>query len=1064
MNQTILNPHCVKIRDGISLFVCCMNRNSNLAQALPTWLESPEIDEIVVLDWSSNEPVKNILDQYNDQRIILARVENQKRWIAARAFNLAARLTTRTQMVKMDADTKISSDFFRIHKLKPGTFMTGNWRKARNENEKHLFGITYLYRADFFKINGFNEQLTLYGWADSDLFERLESIGLQQVDFNLDTLNHIKHENRVKNQQHSLGKNIRDDVVAGFGIQRNRYICKNLLPWNQSFEMTDFEVRVINKNLFSCYQINNTEKYTIPDDLVKQAEKYALRNILSFSLDGLGASIPVHYSQKFSDSILVELNFLFNHVEKKIQANTSGFKLITTLYNESKIERVLEYLNCLHKNYYHYLIDEIHVFYDTSQDQKINLISNYLQKKKNITVKTINGRPTYQDIFNYANQSFMPGSKIIISNADIYFNETLSLVIDTTIKNKFIALTRWNQRQDNNLVLQYDSNGLPNYLSADVWIFQLPLKVDFYCDYELGTPFCDSFLNHQLSKSNLKVYNPCLDIQACHVHKNWSLKKSKLILVENEDGKVENQQQRIVKEWKREGRKDPNRGVVWCYVEDILETPSDMFKWRNHNIILEVYTHGDLYEQALTCFSFLTIAEKIDRNLWIIQSNLNKELIEFIKFIGNGRFNLINLYQLNQDDIVYDEVIDATFNPKIFDFDKNLYIRISSLSDTENSWVTSQELMKILDQYKEFLKNHKKDKEPEKIISIFENKIVYNKLVKFAWNAYTANDLSISIEYLHQSLTYSHRSVGETISDWVEKFSYFCDVYSLPFDVWSFSETPEWKELICSTILSKKVLKTYSDVAPKVSIITSVYNGDKYIEKFLEDITQQTVFHQCELILINPNSPGNEETVIHYYQNLYSNIIYKKLDYDPGLYEVWNLGIKMARGKYITNANLDDRRSPLHIEKHLEVLDSNPDISLVCAALKVTKKDNETWVKNTAHAIWFDQGFSENIQIKDLFRKEQTTGQIVSQCIPHCMPVWRKSLHEKYGYFNEIEYGTSADWEYWLRCLSQGEKFKLIKEPLGIYLENADSYMRNFSQREKMMNKIIKKYYKREYT
>ena len=70
---------------------------------------------------------------------------------------------------------------------------------------------------------------------------------------------------------------------------------------------------------------------------------------------------------------------------------------------------------------------------------------------------------------------------------------------------------------------------------------------------------------------------------------------------------------------------------------------------------------------------------------------------------------------------------------------------------------------------------------------------------------------------------------------------------------------------------------------PKISIITSVYNGDQFIEGFLADITRQTIFDQCELIMINAGSPGNEESVIKKYMTQYSNIIYKRLDFDPGL-------------------------------------------------------------------------------------------------------------------------------------------------------------------------------------
>ena len=59
--------------------------------------------------------------------------------------------------------------------------------------------------------------------------------------------------------------------------------------------------------------------------------------------------------------------------------------------------------------------------------------------------------------------------------------------------------------------------------------------------------------------------------------------------------------------------------------------------------------------------------------------------------------------------------------------------------------------------------------------------------------------------------------------------------------------------------------------------------------------------------MIDANSPGKQEPCIRKYMKKHSNIIYKRLDKDPGLYECWNAAIKMASSELLTNANLDDR-------------------------------------------------------------------------------------------------------------------------------------------------------------
>ena len=51
------------------------------------------------------------------------------------------------------------------------------------------------------------------------------------------------------------------------------------------------------------------------------------------------------------------------------------------------------------------------------------------------------------------------------------------------------------------------------------------------------------------------------------------------------------------------------------------------------------------------------------------------------------------------------------------------------------------------------------------------------------------------------------------------------------------------------------------------------------------------------------------------------------------------------------------------------------------------------------------------------------------------MPMWRKNLHNKCGFFDET-YKSAADWEFWLRCSFAGEKIKDVKEIIGLYYFN----------------------------
>ena len=238
----------------------------------------------------------------------------------------------------------------------------------------------------------------------------------------------------------------------------------------------------------------------------------------------------------------------------------------------------------------------------------------------------------------------------------------------------------------------------------------------------------------------------------------------------------------------------------------------------------------------------------------------------------------------------------------------------------------------------------------------------------------------------------------------------------------NFEESKMYKQM-AEAINGEEIVTIETKDLPKVSIITSVYDGDEFIRPFLEDITRQTIFEEkCELILINANSPGNEEEVIKEYLEKYpNNIIYEKLDEDPGIYGVWNKAIEMSSGEYITNANLDDRKSANSLELHAKALLQN-DVDLVYSDMAITTEPNETWESNTSNGRKYNMA---EFSLDNLLRGN----------MPHAAPMWKKSLHEKHGKFDE-KYKSAGDWEMWLRAASEGSQFKKINDVSNLYFFN----------------------------
>ena len=81
-----------------------------------------------------------------------------------------------------------------------------------------------------------------------------------------------------------------------------------------------------------------------------------------------------------------------------------------------------------------------------------------------------------------------------------------------------------------------------------------------------------------------------------------------------------------------------------------------------------------------------------------------------------------------------------------------------------------------------------------------------------------------------------------------------------------------------------------------ITIITSLFKGDKYINFYLENIIQCIDYSKCEHLIFNIVDSNTENTtnIVNKYSNSYSNIRVINIKDDPGIYEIWNMGVRMA--------------------------------------------------------------------------------------------------------------------------------------------------------------------------
>ena len=211
---------------------------------------------------------------------------------------------------------------------------------------------------------------------------------------------------------------------------------------------------------------------------------------------------------------------------------------------------------------------------------------------------------------------------------------------------------------------------------------------------------------------------------------------------------------------------------------------------------------------------------------------------------------------------------------------------------------------------------------------------------------------------------------------------------------------------------------------PRVSLITSVFKGEQFIKEFFVDITRQTIFSDCQLVLVAPELADDapERAAIDIYTSKYKNIKFIELESDPGIYECWNIGIRASSSRYITNANLDDRKHPCFLERLWLELETHQDVDLVYAPCLMTTTPNESFEFNSSRNIYPCYEFDG---VRGLLKHNS----------PHCNPMWRRGLHEEYGFFDK-EFRSAGDHEMWLRAVSQGSIFKQVKQPLSLYYFN----------------------------
>ncbi len=202
---------------------------------------------------------------------------------------------------------------------------------------------------------------------------------------------------------------------------------------------------------------------------------------------------------------------------------------------------------------------------------------------------------------------------------------------------------------------------------------------------------------------------------------------------------------------------------------------------------------------------------------------------------------------------------------------------------------------------------------------------------------------------------------------------------------------------------------------PKVTVLMSVYNGEKYLREAIDSILNQT-FKDFEFLIVNDGSTDRTAEILRSYHDHRIKIINNEKN--MGLTGSLNKGLKIARGEYIARMDADDISLPQRLEKEVAFLDQNKKVGLVGTYYLMINENGK--VLHTVKCLTQDEKLREKLLEGNQFG--------------HGSVMLRAECIKKVGLYREL----AEDFDLWLR-ISEVYDIANIPEPLYKWRLNSKS-------------------------
>jgi glycosyltransferase involved in cell wall biosynthesis len=178
---------------------------------------------------------------------------------------------------------------------------------------------------------------------------------------------------------------------------------------------------------------------------------------------------------------------------------------------------------------------------------------------------------------------------------------------------------------------------------------------------------------------------------------------------------------------------------------------------------------------------------------------------------------------------------------------------------------------------------------------------------------------------------------------------------------------------------------------PLVTIITSVLNGEKYIEQTLLSVFEQT-YSNIEYIVIDGGSSDDTVSILKKYNN---KIFYWISEPDLGIYDAWNKGLAIANGDWIGFLGAGDLYTKEAISNYVKTINLYDNLDYISS--KICLVDDDLKVKRIVGKSWNWKDFQRYMNVA------------------HVGSLHSKKLFQRLGYY-DINYKIVGDYELLLRA------------------------------------------------